>query len=631
MIKVAMMFSTCPRFLTATFIAMAAAAPVIGFAADRPSSDCLPDSAFALARLAAPARFGEAFKRTAFGRLLTDEKRIESLMALLGEFAGEEADEAKQQLSELGLDSSDFSRLWTGEAGAAFVMPPDATNETPPVMLVWFEPDHDLAERVPGIIERMLENPDSEVTRVDEKIGDVAISHFTIPPSAVSVEDEEDIELDAEDDEALPGREKTHARTENLHVLQHRRGDRYLLSIVSGDKGLDIGELVFSGFIAAHESDANEFGEKLLASGGIADTAPRGIPGFELYAYLAPLWSALERSDEMKDNAFLKASHLKEVTALAMTMSIDGNLLRTNSFLAAPSPRKGLLQMLELPNVSNEPPNWVPDTVAQYAHFGIDIPALYRQIRELTVAVGGPDVEQNFDMMEQQSTAFLGVSLQALLDGLGKRLIIVTYPTLNGPSAPLENTDRLALVWELNDEESWQKVFTALGNFIPPNALAPANEQGFTGFRFNPMGQPGVPNGGIFLGRSQFIFSFGEGVTEEILAALRTPVAAEASLAASAKVRRAKTLLPQRQSFAWSVTELGDQIDKIAKQFRKYYDLLSAINSETRIGNAVDKAVALMPSLEEVRETVGLSVNQMWTSADGIGMESAAELPLAEE
>lgn len=277
-----------------------------------------------------------------------------------------------------------------------------------------------------------------------------------------------------------------------------------------------------------------------------------------------------------------------------------------------------------------------------------DLGAAYSYIKELLVQEFGAQVSSSLQFVELQIKGTTQLELPELLSSLGQQHHTVTFlpkmQRIENPDAEGEPVEapvaREALVWQLKDEEAWKRVIVAANGLAPltGGALAPAEEQGFTGLRINTAGA----QGGVFVGRGYLVLGIGPEVVETVLASLKNPPPAGSQFANGPAMKRAGELLSPAAGITFGVTDYSGYVKLLRQALLQAFEsplagqaqLLEGIEGQAELQAALDKTramveklKALIPSDEEMEGTLGVSVGQAEVTPQGLVYRSALELP----
>ena len=206
--------------------------------------------------------------------------------------------------------------------------------------------------------------------------------------------------------------------------------------------------------------------------------------------------------------------------------------------------------MIDQTPLPPEPPEWVPTDILEFQQFSFDLGEVYARLKELSLAEEGERAVQTFNQMEQAVQGTLQTDLTTLLSSVGRRHIAIEFPPKHEPQPKDDEakasaavfSQRVGMVWQVKDEQVWNRVMQVIGQFAPAagGAVETAEEQGFKGFRLH----QGPLEIGLFFGRGYLVLGVGSEVTESLLSVLRTPPTGDAALRTSGLVERGRACWP---------------------------------------------------------------------------------------
>ncbi|MEM6458542.1 MAG: hypothetical protein AAF710_04035 [Planctomycetota bacterium] len=165
----------------------------------------------------------------------------------------------------------------------------------------------------------------------------------------------------------------------------------------------------------------------------------------------APSWSALLSPDPLGP--------------LVATAGFDGRAWRTRAHLAAPTPRRGLLGLLDTPALTADDLARPPRDTPWFAAVSLDPTLLIDRVREATQEAG-PAVNDRFEAGLADASARLGVNLEEdLVRGLGPAWLLYPDPDALGPGP-----DSLTLVNPLRQPDGVRRGLHALSLAAQRNA-----------------------------------------------------------------------------------------------------------------------------------------------------------------
>jgi hypothetical protein len=658
--------------------------PSVGRAELPASWMALPEETVVMLRVPSGVAFFDALrKQTKLGSLLLSDERVDRAIEAIKAASPEEWEAARQGLGRFDLKLEDLSATFRGETGVAVAMQPRTDREPFFAALAWIEPGEDLAGRLLNALQSVIaEQSDDEhaVERDDLELAGQKVIHLMIPWVSTP---EHTLDLDGDDDDP-PSEDELRRKladftnqqdaeqeeTDRLHLLVSQMEGRLLLALtfpqsaaqvsrqkregggkIDWDKitGLEEAQSLFGQFLTAHAGSGSGRIETILGTPGVGETLPTGVPLFELTGDLGSLLRLADLDSSGKVSKVLDGLGVGSLGALATRTVLDGTILRSGFFLAAPAPRIGLLGLLDQPPVEPQPPAWVPASAVGYQAFSFDMGQAYDRIKELANTLGGPNAGQSFVQVETMAKGLLQVDLRALIGSLDHQISSVTFaPRISKVATPGDDDDddqdagpsitqRVGVVWPIHDEQPWNNLLNRLAQQV--GTLKQVNEQGFTGYRF----EQAALQAGIFIGHGFLVISIGPEVSEPLLAVLRAPPDANRSMLSSGLVERGRALLPPRPCFAYELVDGGSSVKVVRQLLEGIFEL--SINPASAVPSApgapptlglaqtpaqielVQKFKALLPSDDELEGVMGVSVSQTVVTDQGLSSQSAVELP----
>jgi hypothetical protein len=613
--------ATLPVMLLATVSFVAA----VG-AAERPTSQTLPDETLAVVRLPNLKGAYDAFKtRTKLGAVLFEQKRIDAVKEYIAEESKSDLDEISAQLVKLGLSFDDILGIFAGEVGYAATA---ANHEDKPryVGLLWAECGEKTAEKWLAALDKALENEADGVgkpTREDIELAGVKVRRLRMPLVETTVTEEKG------KDEV----KKASKVTGHVQLLIGRREGKLLaahtlVAKVAGEDDDDPKQAekaeatdrehataVFARFLEAQGGSGEGFVERKMQTPGLAEALPDGEGIVEALVDIPAVVKLTDTEENAEAMKTVKALALDTLGPLAYRMTLDGTAMRSGLFLSAPSPRNGLVKLIEQTPLPSKADDWVSGDVVGYQHLSLDLGAAYKLITDL-VRRHVPKGEESVAGLEEQAKQFLQVDPTTLLASLGSKHTIVSFlPEKKEAGAPAEDEttqNAMAIVWKLGDEALWKRL---MGMAALLGAKEVAEERGFNGLRHDKDGF----HGGWFIGDGKMILGMGKGVTEKTLAMLRTPPKADASLAGSPIAARAAELIPPQDSITYDLTN-GPSIMKFA-----YQAAIEQVDASP--DPKLKKLKPVFPSEKELEGAIGVSVSVTTIGDAGLTHRSVSDLP----
>ncbi len=618
----------------------------------RPSWECLPPETSFMVRLPGLSTFGKAIQeRTKFGAVVLSPKRLGGLWETLGAIKDEAGlgplESVEEELKKYGLSPDDIAHVWEGECGLGIVSPDKDGKRKFVTVLGWIEPGAEVAGKLLAAIHKGLEEQADDEhgpRRVDLELAGQAVTSIITSVREVDLE-ELDFSEDP-DDEGIEAKIERIAKADRVKVGEQHTfaavvGSRLLfgsaqLPIAKEDREADAppdaedARGVFAAFLDAHAGGGEPAIAAALREPAIAGASLPGLPLIEMVFMPKVLFDAAD-TIYPGFRAQLATVGIDDIGSIVMRQSFDEGRWKANLAMTLPTPRHGLLEMLDQPCDAAEVPAFVTRDVAEFAQLSLDLGAAYTSVRQLLLAQAeGEQVANMFSVADMQSQAWLGVDVATVLSGLGSRHWFLSFPPQvadvvakaraadenGGESSPV--LDRLAAVWQIADEGPYGKLLGRLAQLAGGGQLV--EEQGFKGVR--------IPGGAaFFVGRGHLVMAVGEGVLEKTLAAIRTPPQGETSLRESDVPRRAAELLPARPARGYGVsdaTRTGGSLGMLR-------DLAEAtepddIEDESLRGVFVGLK-ELLPSAREMEGMFGIGTTLIRMTDDGLLYETVWEMP----
>ncbi|MEK6248557.1 MAG: hypothetical protein N2C12_10290, partial [Planctomycetales bacterium] len=361
-----------------------------------------------------------------------------------------------------------------------------------------------------------------------------------------------------------------------------------------------------------------------------------GVTVAEALLDLAPI---LQLAADEDDNVAktLKAFGLKVIGAAGARCILDGSVLRAGGFLSVPEPRQGLIALLDQPKLSPEPPPWAPTDIVGYSQSSADLGAIYSKAKEIVLETYGDQAATGFKAVEDKVNELTGSDLTTVLSSLGDRHTILQFEPVQDedkadelPFAMQQSQEAMAFVWEVKDEAIWNKLIESVAEFAeqPNSPLKRTDEQGFNGWRVNYF----FMEGGFVVGKGFLVIGYGKGVLERTLATLRNFPTGEDALRESKLYSQVDAMLdiPDAQHF---MIEDASRYLKMAGQAAK--QMLDQAKRSARYGGESAKQIvqqmeefqAVVPSDEELEDTLGAAGGYAVVNDDGVVIKYAIELP----
>jgi hypothetical protein len=635
----------------------------------KPSAYALPEQTVAVIRLPDVGAYMAALRRqTRLGQVLLSDERQQKLVQLIQESNREEWGKLMAELGRFNLQPDDWKKLFAGEAGLAVVLEPRSNQPPLAIMLAWLEPGEDLAIRLISAMQKALAEGGEEAPRRT----DFNLAGFAVMQLSQDVEGsltEEDVQLEdeepGEDDvEVQPQAEPQRVKLDERHMFVTRAGGRLLFGVaipqseryvrqqISTQQNVDFAALIsdparscFARFLAAHHANDPGVLPRLLATPGMAQALPAGVPLLEMVINPAPLWQLLDQPQLAAARPILESLGLTKLGPIALRTALDGTTMRDGVFISLPSPRTGLCAVLDQTPVAAEPPAWLGASVSGFSVMGLDLGKVYATVKDLALQMGGPQAQQVITQVEGQVRIQLQAGPGELLAALGDKITMVSFPRKRGGAADLAApealaglSERAAVVWQVRD----QAICSRLMQFI--QAVAPstqgmmrvANEQGFSGVRLEAPGT-GI-SVGFFFGKGHLLLGMGPEVCETVMSMINSPPQGNDALAASPLLARARRLLPPEPAFSYSFSDLSRELPDMRETLLQLLQAPQALQAVPGIpvppadvspeeAALIEKLKDIIPSAEELEGMLGVSTSLLVINSQGIIARSATELP----
>ena len=647
----------------------------------RPSWECLPADTALMVRLPKAAEFVEAMRSsTKFGAIALRPDRLEGLWRMLVEQAGEvetAVDDTifllsspagwEQALEKYGLKLADLGAAFQGDVGGGLVVR-RRDGDRPPLamMLAWAEPGEEVAGRVMAAVKQRLEEVGDRaadgpaVRRIDLELAGHEVISVVVPVMTLDLGEGDDTgplddgDAAAEDPDGARKRLEERLRaakpvqTGETHVFFARLGGRLLYGNLSvggapaGDGPPDFAALgggeeaqqIFGGFLAAHDRDDEPALARVLREPALAGAAIQGVPLVEA-VFVPRVMAATE--PEAEATARLAQVGVDDAGGIAWRQAFADGCWRSTIAVTLPSPRHGLLAMLDQRCDACDVPSFATREAVDFTQISLDLGAAFRTIRE--VLGGDASAEQLTNMLnvaDVQATTWVGSDVATLLSGLGSRHWILSFPPRiaaamaearaaqaaggqgDGDASPfaMPSADSLAMVWEVADEAPILKL---LGQLAPMAGGELKEDQGFRGLRL-----PG--DDAISIGRRHLVLALGSGTLEKVLTAIRNPPAGDLSWRESDGLRRVRGLIdlpPARMFAVGDASATGGMLGSL----REFVAALEPGDVEEDSRELLAAGQKLLPTAAEMEGMFGVSGSILRMTDDGLVLESAWELP----
>ena len=658
--------------------------PISWVAAEGFSSwDSLPEETVVALRIPDGQALVEAMRETKFGAVMLSEQRKAAVIKVLESDGDGDGDWAgfQKQLKEYGLTAEDLLGLLAGESGYAVAMKnaegEAEGKETHFAGLGWLEPGEELASKFFEVITKVIDEQDEEhpITRVDLTLADLSVMQLQIPSISTNYDEDYDLsddydELsDEEQEEALAVAKQKWAESgvETVSyntVLIGQLGSRLLLAHNYKPEDEETAAAtaeqlssLFSQWIEAHATGSEGFASRLTDEPGTARVmGMEGLPTFELLGDVRPLIQLLRNSAPSEEKAEQVANvfGLDGLGPFAMRSTVEGAEWRTHMSLAVPTPRQGLMQLIEQQPISLDPPQWVPASVVRYFQWSFDLGKAYEIIKETALREFPDKAAGGFAMAEMQVQNFAQASLPELLSSLGNRHLVMSFGLDSEQDAAEGNdegnddgeddeeneeddevsepTERMAMVWQVKDEELWSRLLKAITPFAGmATGVESTEEQGFSGWRMENESK----EGGLFLGKGYLVLGVGSGVMESVLSTLNNPPTGEDALRGSQVFAKANAMIDLEPGLGVQVTD-GDRymtmlLGVMRKQLKQADKLADRLGDDSNRGSGLKLMLslgrAILPSEKEIDGMMGVIASRWEVNDDGVFGSTVQEMP----
>lgn len=617
----------------------------------RSSLDCLPAETVLALRMPSGRQALEHLRaNTRFGSVVLSKQRWDKAMLLLQSENQNEWEGFEQGLAQVGLEVDDLNHLFDGEVGYGLILEP-RQDATPLIIgVAWTSPGEALAEKYMTAISKTVAmvneeaDEDRKARRSDIEVAGHEVMHVAVPKITTRYD------WGTQNNDDAPRKfKKVTSQDDQINFFITRVGGRVVLmhtlplnkGLIEGDDAPDFDKIsgveqatqVLARFLQAHAGDAPEdaFAARMLATPGLADAMPNGRSLIEVYGDPKPLWQLLDQADvpnAEQVKQYAAALGLNDVGPMAFRWTFQGEALHGGAFLSAPAPRRGLLKLLDQPPVKPGVPAWVPASAFDYTHFSFDLGAAWTLGKGMAVEMVGEKATAFIDQVELQVQTFAQTDLASVLSGLGTRHTVVRFEPISTPGGGLQkegDMTRAAIVWQLQDEPTWQQIMTGLTPFtmMTEGAVAPTDEQGFTGFRLQDPNQQ--MDASLMIGKGYLAFNMGNGVTAPMLNALRNPPTGEGALRNTAGYQRFGQMFEAKPGLTYNYFN-GDQVVSVL-----YGMIMDELESAAEHDDDVARVLTLLPKRDEVEGTLGVGGGHTLVNEHGVASHSLIELPPADE
>lgn len=669
-VRLRSVLATClPGFLWLILVISAGAGQVPA-AELRPSWDCLPEATVAAVRMPQAADVLRAVRdRTKFGSTLLSAARLEKIQAAFAAAAEDSGvDEGLGDwLAKHGLSQDDLKAMAAGDMGLGLVMPPpDDGAPTARMLLGWLEPGVEQAGRLLAAVKQLQEESRDEphpTKRVDLELAGREVLWLVSP---LMRPDLAGLDLEADDgDKAAELQRQIAARVKEGKLVQYAESNLFLCLIdgrmlvgmslpdaggagqvqlvakdgnvgvtITGQPGgagsgtnerdweaqAESAKGIFERYLAAHGESGDSPLATALQTPGMQEVLPAGLPLMEMVLRPRTLLAALGKAEMWVPGQV----GLDQLGPLAWRQSLDDGTMRSGIFIALPTPRSGLMEILDQPCDDAEIPSFATAETIDLTQISLDLGAVYTTVKQVATAGGNEQVQNMFNAAEAQTLGLIGAELPKLLSSLGSRHWIVSYPPriAEALAAAKQARDaaptssRFALVWQVEDEAPFAKILQRLA---PLAGGELQEEQGFRGLR--------LPSGAaISLGHRHLLLTVGDDTLEKTMAAVRNPPAAAASLRESDSVRRIRDLLPLPACRAFGISE-SSKTGGVLGAMRELVAGLAPEDVPDESRKLLAAVQPLLPSAAEMEGVFGVGGWTLEANDRGVAVRSVWEMP----
>lgn len=661
------------------FVVLSAAGQPAAPAELRPAWECLPENTAVVVRLPQPAAFLETLRaRTKFGTVLLSPRRMEAVRSLLDEadhflpligitpdflpaFAGDAQADFEAVLGRYDLKSADIDATLRNEIGFAVVVAPRPEKQPPLVMtLAWVEPGADEAGRMAGAAKRAFEDgakargdDGPRPRRIDLELAGHEVMWVIAPQESTNLSGI-DFGGEAEDEESPKELQEKLAKAPRTvvshgHAVVTRVGPRLVMAGFetparksaagkptenAGDedaeRDMEAARGILQRFLAAHASDVKPALTDLLQSPGLRAGLPPGQQLLDVVIDPQVVIRGLAAvgDDEVREAVKrLKGVGLADLGPCGWRHSFADGRYHSAMVVSLPTPRTGLMRILDLEPDAAEPPSFVTGDAIDFTQVSLDLGKVYEIVREYARAEFGDQAANLFAVGEAQAQAVFGVNVQKVLASFGSRHWTVNYPAkiaeaiaagrqAGGVIAAIGQANRGAMAWKVTDEATILKI---LQQAAPLAGGELKEEQGFRGVR--------IPNGpAVFLGRDHLVVGIGEESLEKTLASIRNPPAEDASFREGAAVRRARDLQPLTPALMVTISDAA-KAGGILGNLRQMAAAMKPEDVAEDQRELLARVQRALPTAEEMEGMFGVGVDTIRMTEHGLVFRSVWELP----
>lgn len=597
--------------------------PLVLFADSNTPMRSLPENTVAALRIPnGRAFFRELQNDTKLGKVALNSARIERALELFKQDSEGDWEEFSEILTALELQLADLPHLAAGDMGYSVILAGLEDKEPRVYGLAWLTPTPTYREKfikaLENLVEQQVSNEDEEekqrLKRVDTKLGDQPVMHLVRP----------DIRFIYEDGEYSEQADSQH----DILINTTQESILILHSMKASQDGAEEAMALFAQILTTSNGEG-EFANRMQATPGMTERFAQNENAMELFADARPLRQWAEKRKAEDENvekvlSILEQLGLADITAAAMSIGLDDNILRSEFTLSAPATRTGLLALLDTRTAPEVAP-WIPVSVAQYSHLELDLAQLWSLVREVILAHSEEKAKAPLLQIERTVQATCQASLVEVLAALGSRFIALEFgPDVNQTEADAEIEDvdmeRQAIIWELEDEAVWKRVMAALAMFAaqPGGAFTPTEEQGFTGYR---MSEATGKDGALIIGEGYLALCIGRGVTQIVLNHLRTLPEGENAIVNTQKYRQLQDLLKPEAGMTYQYTNAS----LLLRQFSQAFGHMIGLQLDSE--EMPEWLDVLIPEQKDLEGALSVGGQYGVTDDQGISVRSVLELP----
>ncbi|WP_428389441.1 hypothetical protein [Mucisphaera sp.] len=648
----------------------------------RPGWEALPEETVAVIRMPSTQAFIDQLRdTTALGKRILTDDRLEQIKTLITEENPDAFQEFVDNLEEAGFTPEDLITLATSNWGLAIVAEPRDDQPTPRwIVILWADIEEEMSAKLLEAYDRAFEENNEDATfpstRIDFELAgydvrqvswpevDINHSHYQPVPPDFQNMDEQQMREHWQEQMRLRQEAAEPIVTDMSHMLLTQAPGRMIVTIgmpqltnldhdtlhnpdTDWEALTDVQTLhaVTARYLAAMEDGAEDpFVNKLRANREIDQIIPEAGSLFEIYADLGRLIQLLTNqieNDQGPEQAEMTRTVMSSIGfdnlgMTAITVSLNGQSLNQSMFISMPEPRAGILEVLGAVTLSPIPSAWVPADI-DYAHIGFDLALLYDVIVETATEIGGMQAEQQIAMGNGAAQGFVQADIRQILASLGTRHTIVASDPVDVMVEDFEynpNTDDwdavmveeevtpVAFVWDLTDQDIWQRIMTQAKTFLvgQPGAIFDlADQQGFSGIRTTPGQNPEMA---VMLGNDRLVYTVGPDITDRVIALLNNPPQGDAALANSELYRDADNLINFRPAM---FTQIADSGQDMVESLRTAIEALDDNDDNAQLASRIK---ALLPSEEDLEASFGVNATQITLSNQGLLIHAEQALPI---